>query len=671
MTKVEAEVVENAPSIEDIEFGKLRVFQNRRIKILLNIVFALIPVIGILYVLGLHQTLGIQLFAEQYIGLFIALVLFAIFMCVPATKRSPKNRVPWYDWILAVLGLIVGLYLLIFYPDIIYSMAYVTTDRFILCIIAILLILEAVRRTLDAVMLIIVSIFLAYGLFASYLPGVFQGSKIPLNNYVNFLYMDPSSMMSMFNLAATIGLVYILFGQVLLSLGGADILNNFAMAMFGRFRGGTAKASVLGSSLVGSITGNPVTNVILTGSVTIPLMKKNGFSSTQAGAVEAVSSTGGQIMPPVMGIAAFIIADTLGVPYAEVALAALVPAILYYLCLFFQVDLIAARQKIKPLSKEQIPALLYVIKSGWLIIPVFVVLIYLLFFKGTTPQAAGLYASAVGVICLSCQKSVWQHFKSWKGISMLLNRIFVDTGKMMLEITIVLAAAGLVMGVTGITGLGFNIGLILASIVQYGLLALLVVSAIICVILGMGMPSVAAYAIVAVLVAPSLVNLGVDPLAAHLFVFYFAIVSNFTPPVAVCCFAAAPIARGNPHRIGFYSMRLGLVAYVVPFLFVYGSEMLLRMKSDTPLLTTVLTIGTALVGCYFISVAVEGYLFRNLNVFQRVFMGLMAFFLLLPLSVWQYSWILNIAGFVLAVLFMLLEWRLSKSERLADASLTQ
>jgi TRAP transporter 4TM/12TM fusion protein len=648
--------------LEEIEFGRHRVIKNRVLKMFLHTIFALIPICGILYVLGIHQTLGLSLYAEQYIGLFLGLVLCAIFLSFPASKRLPKGRIPWYDWILAALGLYAGLYLLFFYPDIVMRLGYVSTGRLVMSIIAILLIFEAIRRVLDTAMLVIVILFVAYGYFAPYFPGVFRGSRTSAKQLFNYLYLDPSSMMNMLNLAATIGLVYILFGQILLTLGGAGILNNFALATFGRFRGGSAKGAILGSSLVGTITGNPVTNVMLVGTVTIPLMKKNGFSATQAGAIESVASSGGQIMPPVMGIAAFIIAETLGVPYAEVALAALIPALMYFLCLFFQVDLIAARENLHPLSKERIPRILKVFKTGWMIIPIFVALIYFLFFKGATPQAAGIYASAIAVVFLSMHKSLWRMFLTWKGIQHLFSRIFVDTGKLMLDITIVLAAAGLVMGVTGVTGLGFNIGLILISFVQYGLLVLLIVSAIVCAILGMGMPTVAAYAVVAVLVAPTLTQMGVDPMAAHLFVFYFAIVSCFTPPVAVSCLTAAPIAKANVHSIGWAAMRLGIVAYFVPFLFVYAPEILIRKNSDIPLLTTIMTIGTALFGCYLLAVAVEGFLFTKLSAIKRGMVIILAILLFMPNSVWEFSIYINMMAIVLAVIFIVTERKLSRSQ---------
>ncbi len=322
---------------------RYRKFENKFMNLLVSASLIMIPVVGILFVLNVHQQMGLTLFNEQYFGLFFALILFGVFLVIPATKNSPKNKVPWYDWILAVTGLTVGGYLLFFYPSIMLMIGQVTTERFIISALAVLLVLEAIRRMLGLVLLLIVVSFISYGFLAPYMPGVLSGSATAPDQLFNYLYLDPSAMMSMLNLAATIGLVFILFGQILIFMRGGDILNDIALFSFGRFRGGPAKGSILGSTFIGSVTGNPVSNVLLTGNVTIPLMKRNGFNSTQAGAVESVASTGGQIIPPVMGIAAFIIAETLGVPYVEVAVAAIIQPffityVYFYKWTLFQLD---------------------------------------------------------------------------------------------------------------------------------------------------------------------------------------------------------------------------------------------------------------------------------------------------------------------------------------------
>jgi TRAP transporter 4TM/12TM fusion protein len=655
--KVDSAEGNDIPINPDADFQKYRVLKNKAVRNLWFTLLALIPIAGLLYIMGIHQRIGLSLYAEQYIGFFMALFLSAIFISVPATKKSPKDRVPWYDWILSVLGLIAGLYLVFYYPTIVMDIGTVSTGRFLMSIMAILIILEGIRRVLGLGLLIVVLVFMAYGYFAPYFPGIFRGSATSIDQLFNYMYLDSNSLLSMLNVAATIALSFIFFGQILLLFGGADILNDIAISAFGRYRGGPAKASILGSSLVGTITGGPVANVILTGSVTIPLMKKSGYTAAEAGAVESVASTGGQIMPPVMGIAAFIIAETLGIPYTDVALAALVPALMFYICLFFQVDFIAGRKGIKALPKDQIPIIKTVLKKGWMIVPTLGSLIYFLFFVGTSPAIAGLYASVVAIIFLSFDKNVRKNFLK------LIPRIFVDTGKVMLEIGIVLAAAGLVVGITGVTGLGFNLGLILSSLAEYGLLLLLIVSAVVSIILGMGMPSVAAYALVSVLVAPTLVDLGVDPLSAHMFVFYFSIISNFTPPVAMACFTAAPIAKESPNKIGYQAMRLGVIGYLVPFLFVYAPELLLRVDGSVPWTEVAMTVATTLVACYLLAMSLEGFLFEKLSTAKRLLVILLAVCLFIPISFFEYSAILNAAAFIGTVLFLVLEWRKHNSRK--------
>jgi len=608
----------------------------------------LLVAIGLIYILGVHQKLGITLYNEQYIGVFFALIMFTVFIGVAARKGEEGTKVPLYDWILAIVGLIVGLYLFIFYPVIVFDFAYITIDRIIVGIISVLLVLEALRRVIGWILVGIVAVFISYAYLAPYLGGPLKGNATDTTQLFNYLYFDASGgMISLISIAATIGFAFILFGQVMLQFRGGDIMNDLAIYTFGRYRGGTAKASVFGSSLVGSITGGPVTNVILTGSITIPLMKKHGYTAEQAGAVESVASTGGQIMPPVMGVAAFVMAEYLGVPYADIALAALVPAILFYFCLFTQVDLLALRNGIKGLTKGELPKLEQ-LKKVILIIPSFVVLIYCMFIKGYTAQASGIYATAAALLFLMLQPSVR---KQW--IPFLL-KVFVDTGKTLIDITVVLAAAGIIVGVTGITGLGFNLAMLLVSVGDYGLFVLLTVSALVAFILGMGMPSVAAYTMVAVLVAPALVDLGVQPIAAHLFVFYFAILCNFTPPIAMACFAAGPIAQASPNKIGMEAMKLGIVGFIVPYIFVYQPQILLSPNYEYGWITFIYSNLFALFSCYLLAVGIVGYFRRKLSIIARVIFIALSVLIFTPITILGSTIILNIAATVLGIILLTL-----------------
>ena len=633
--------------MSEFEFDRFRKLRGPALRIWQGLLL-LIPICGIMYILSLPVYFRVEVFAEQYIGLFFALILGCLYIGVPAGPGAPRDRVPWYDWVLAVAGMIVGLYLTLYFPQIVNTIGYPTPQRVILGSLMVILVLEALRRLSGWALVVVVLVFLGYAFVAPYMPGPLRGLASNFSDLANYLYLDPASTLRMIEIGGTIALAFILYGQILLAFGGGELLNDISLSLFGRLRGGPAKAAVVGSSLVGTVTGGPVTNVMLTGTVTIPLMIRTGYTPVMAGAVEAVASSGGQIMPPVMGIAAFLIADYLGVPYVQVAIAAFVPALLYYICLFAQVDLMAARDGMKGLPASEIPTLRHMIKNGWVILPVLGVLIYTIVILRLDPATAGVMSALMAVPVLLVRRQVRDRvFSRFLGALM-------ETGRSMIEIAIVLAAAGIIVAVTNATGLGFNMALALTKLGGHSLALLLVVSAIVCVILGMGMPSVAAYTLVAVLVGPAIIQMGVVPLAAHLFIFYFAIVSNFTPPVALACFAAAPIAKASPHRIGYTAMRLGIVAYVVPFLFVYSPTLIL--KGET--LHIVVSAATAVLGTWLLATALVGFMFRSVGTVQRIVLTVAALALLLPTdNQVGIASIVNIVGFVVAAAIVLANWR--------------
>ena len=633
--------------MSEFEFDRFRKLRGPALRIWQGLL-VLIPICGIMYILSLPVYFRVEVFAEQYIGLFFALILGCLYIGVPAGPGAPRDRVPWYDWVLAVAGMIVGLYLTLYFPQIVNTIGYPTPQRVILGSLMVILVLEALRRLSGWALVVVVLVFLGYAFVAPYMPGPLRGLASNFSDLANYLYLDPASTLRMIEIGGTIALAFILYGQILLAFGGGELLNDISLSLFGRLRGGPAKAAVVGSSLVGTVTGGPVTNVMLTGTVTIPLMIRTGYTPVMAGAVEAVASSGGQIMPPVMGIAAFLIADYLGVPYVQVAIAAFVPALLYYICLFSQVDLMAARDGMRGLPASEIPSLRHMIKNGWVILPVLGVLIYTIVILRLDPATAGVMSALMAVPVLLVRRQVRDRvFSRFLGALM-------ETGRSMIEIAIVLAAAGIIVAVTNATGLGFNMALALTKLGGYSLALLLVVSAIVCVILGMGMPSVAAYTLVAVLVGPAIIQMGVVPLAAHLFIFYFAIVSNFTPPVALACFAAAPIAKASPHRIGYTAMRLGIVAYVVPFLFVYSPTLIL--KGET--LHIVVSAATAVLGAWLLATALVGYMFGSVGMVQRIVLTVAALALLLPTdNQVGIASIVNIVGFVVAAAIVLANWR--------------
>jgi TRAP transporter 4TM/12TM fusion protein len=449
--------------------------------------------------------------------------------------------------------------------------------------------------------------------------------------------------------------IFIWMGQLLFKAGGGQFFTDIAMAFMGRRRGGPAKVAVVASALFGSISGSAVSNVASTGIITIPMMNRSGYSARDAGAIEAVASTGGQLMPPIMGAAAFLMAEFLELPYRTIMLAALVPAFLYYLAVFIQVDLVAAREKIVAVE-EDIERPRDVLKAGWHFVVPFVVLLYALFQWNEEAEIAAIYA------CLSIV--VLGSVFSYKGERLRpkdLLASFSATGSVMIELFMILGAAGFVIGVLNLTGLGFTLTLVLVQVGAGNLYLLLAIAAVVCIVLGMGMPTSGVYILLATLVAPAISKAGAEPIAAHMFILYFGMMSMITPPIALASFAASTISGANPMATGFQAMRLGWVAYIIPFMFVLSPTLL--MKGEP--LHIALNIMTASFGVYIISVAFAGYFVRPLKWPVQVLMlvaGLMAIF---PDSAIAVGGLIDAAGVVLGV--ALLGFEYSRARRPAPA----
>jgi TRAP transporter 4TM/12TM fusion protein len=407
----------------------------------------------------------------------------------------------------------------------------------------------------------------------------------------------------------------------------------------GRQRGGPAKVAIVGSSLFGTISGNVVSNIITIGVVTIPLMKRVGFRPHLAAAIEANASTGGQIMPPVMGVAAFVMAEFLEVPYAEVALAAAIPAILFYIALFIQVDLEAARTNMLPLDESEIPRLWPVLKRGWHFPIPFAVLIYYLFWGGEEADGAGLIAIACALVLA--------FIFPFQGKRINLRDIYEmlrDTGLAVIDLFMIGAAAGAMIGAINYSGASFTLSLVLIHIAAGSLILLLIVSAFANIILGAGLPTVGCYILLATLVAPTLVQMGIEPMAAHMFILYYGCLSLISPPVAVAAFVAANLAEADPNKTGWTAMAFGWTIFVVPFVFVYSGTLL--MKGD-PLFIVIDTV-TAVAGVWLISAAMMGYSVRLLGVLDRLIYGVAGVCLLLPVGAFAQARWFNIAGAVIA-----------------------
>jgi TRAP transporter 4TM/12TM fusion protein len=606
----------------------------------------------------LHIQAGLAVFKEQYLGLFLALALPAVFIGVKARRDASVDRVPWHDWLLAISGVVAGGYIFVRYPAIAYQLGVLSADKVWLGALAVLLVLEATRRLVGWSLVILAGIFILYAKFAYFLPGALYARGSSWERIASYLYLDASGMLGLpLTVAAEIVVAFVLFGSALYAVGGDKFLTDLALTAMGRFRGGSAKVAVVSSSLFGTVSGSAVSNVVVDGAITIPMMKRTGYPSHLAAATEAVASTGGQIMPPVMGVAAFLIAEFLNIPFGEVALAAVVPACLYYLALFVQIDLEAAKHGLRGLPRAELPRLAQVMRRGWVFIVPLAVLIYTLMIAHWEPGKAGMAAViatfAVGLLQRDTRPTLRSVLKA-----------FEDTGRTLLEIVVISGIAGFVIGALQLSGLGFKMSMILTTIAGGNALLLLVLTALVCILLGMGMPTAVVYIMLAVLVGPTLVQLGVEPLGAHLFLFYFGMLSMITPPVCLATYAAASLARADFWQTGWAGMRLGIVAYVVPFIFVFHPALLLKGEA----LEVVLAVATAAVGVFLMGIGLAGYLFRPLGWIARGTVTLAGLLLIPPPSGMLLA-AANVVGLLLGCAFVALQWSVRLSSLSPQAPL--
>ncbi|MFC1892196.1 TRAP transporter permease [Thermodesulfobacteriota bacterium] len=503
---------------------------SRIANIIITFLAILLTLGAIVRALDLDRAAGLVLYTEQYLSIMLAIALPLLYLAVPAGKqRRRTGNIPWFDCIAAVMGFSAAVYTAIRYPVLAELSTMRPADGIIVGAIMLVLLIEGLRRTCGLVLPILVLFFFVLALVGDHIPGMLQGSKVPPSKLVYYLAWDSSGVLGTpMRIVTTIVVAFVLFGQVLFKAGGSGFFTDIATVLMGRFRGGPAKISIFASAIFGSISGSTVSNIVTTGVITIPLMKRGGYSSYLAGAIEAVASTGGQLMPPVMGAAAFLMAEFLAVPYTQVVLAALVPAILYYVALFLEADLEAARKNLAGIDTSKIPAGWPVLKAGWFFPLPFILLVFALFMWNDLPEKAALRAVAVMIVC----GVVFGYKRKRLSLSDLIDSM-KSTGLGVLEIVMIGAAAGMVIGTLYISGFSFGLTLALVQIASGNLLILLIMAAIVCIILGMGMPTVGVYVLLATMVAPALIESGIQPLAAHLFILYFGMMSMITPPVAI------------------------------------------------------------------------------------------------------------------------------------------
>lgn len=482
-------------------------------------------------------------------------------------------------------------------------------------------VIELTRRTVGNALTILVLIFILYCFIGPYLPGMLWHKGYSVKRVISYLFSTNGIYNIPLGVTARFVYIFILFGAFLELSGASNFFMDLAFSIAGKARGGPAKVAVLASGLFGMVNGTSTGNVVTTGTLTIPLMKRVGYSGNFAGAVESCASTGGQIMPPIMGAAVFLMAQLIERPYLDIMVASIIPAILYYFSIFIMVDMESVKLKLSGMPKEQIPTFKTVIRQCYLSLPVFVLLYYLVVIRSSV-VLAGLLGLATAFII-----GIFSHLISGKTIK--LKDIFTamnNGGKNVIQVSVTCAAAGIIMGVLTLTGMGMKIATIVITLASGNLILALILTMIVTIVLGMGLPTIAAYAITASVVAPALVKLGVPELPAHLFVLYFSCLSAITPPVALASYAAAAIARVSPMQLAITGMKLGLAGFIIPFMFVYGTPLLLM---GSPIKVVVST-ATALLGIMALAVSLQGYLWGYVNTYMRIAFFIAAIVLIKP-----------------------------------------
>ena len=555
---------------------------------------------------------------QRAIHLGFALVL--VYLLYPARLSKRKEGVKWLDVLFALLGLAVGAYVVVEYTDLMMRAGLPTTGDIVFGAVCILLVLEASRRVVGIPITIVAMFFLAYAYWGPYFPGMFAHRGFSYTRIITHMYVTTEGILGMpVGVAATFVYMFILFGAFLHKTGLGKFFIDLALAATGHRIGGPAKVAVLASGFFGTISGSSVANTVTTGTFTIPLMKSIGYKPEFAGAVEAAASTGGQLMPPIMGAAAFVMSQFIGIAYIEIAIAAALPALLYYLAVGFMVHMEAKRLGLQGIPKNRLPNLKKVLSEGWhLLIPLFVI-VYLLV-QGYTPLRAALVCIVVTVAIAMMKKSTRLNVKD------ILDAL--ESGaRSAIGVSAACACAGIIIGVVTLTGVGLKIanGIVVLSGGSFFLTLFLTMIASI--ILGMGLPTTAKYIVLASMAAPAIMKFGVPIMAAHLFIFYFGIVADLTPPVALVSYAAAGIAQSNPMKTGFTGLRLAMAGFLIPYIFVYNPGILLI---DTTPLDVVLIAATSILGAFSLALAGSGFWMRPLNIIERLVLFGSAISLIFP-----------------------------------------
>ncbi len=586
----------------------------------------------------------VSLVSIKQSAVFLAFLLALVFLKYPL---FPSRGVRWYDYLFAAAGVAVGVYTLFATDRLALTLLRGTTMDYFMGGVALVLVIEAARRSVGHWMAILPVVAILYALFGQYIPGQFGHYGFTLNRFLLRMYLVDEGIYGLTTqVAATYIYLFVLFGSFLAQSGAGQLFTDLSVRLAGRSPGGPAKVATISSALMGSISGSAAANVATTGAFTIPLMKKTGFDPAFAGAVEAVASTGGMIMPPVMGAAAFIMAQYLGMSYGQIMIAALIPAGLYYVSVYAWVHYYALKNGLRGVSREDMPVMTDMARRLILFAPLVIIIWALL--SGRT----AIYAAFLGIVAVIVSSWLQRDRMGWRDILAALE----DGAMSALSACMAAVAAGIIVGVAGMTGIGQVLSLNIMSLSFNNVYIALALTAVASLVMSMGLPATACYVIGATILAPALVRMGVSPIGAHMFVFYFASLSNITPPVAIASYTAAGIAQANPFKLAWQAVRIALPGFIVPFLFAMNPVLLARASNPWILIWSAFT---ATVGTVMLAAAGAGYLLRPTPLWIRLVYVVASLLLIHPAVE------TDIAAFVLLAVSLTADFIGTRAERQA------
>lgn len=606
LTTNESEIKELMKDLDREQSYREHTCWRQHITVIISVAFVLFQ---------LYATLSGRIPAQILRASHLAFVQALAFLLFPAFKHLPRNTLPLHDVLLAIVGAACWIYIVINFQQLVRRAGAYTPLDITVGAIGILVLIESCRRIVGLPILIIAVAFICYAFAGPYLPGFLNHRGYSFQRVVSHLFFNTEGIMGTpIGACSTFIFLFILFGALLESTGIGQFFIDMCNAIAGGASGGPAKVAVLSSALLGTVSGSSVSNTVGSGSFTIPMMKKLGYKGEFAGAVEAAASTGGQLMPPIMGAAAFLMAESLGMPYITIVKAAIIPALLYFTGIFITVHLEAKKLGLKGMPKNELPKFLPLfLRKGYMVLPLLVIIVFLCMGRTAVYAALMGIVSALLIGIVSSFVDMAQGKKPSFTINEVVN-IMCAAARNIISVAIACAMAGIIIGIVTLTGIGLKFGAGLISISHGIVFITLFLTMISSIILGMGAPTTANYLITSTITAGAIIGLGIEPLAAHMFAFYFGIIADVTPPVALAAIAGAAIAKAKPIRTAFQATKLAVGAFIIPYMFVFNPQMLMINASVGNVIWIVFT---ALIGMFGVSSALEGYVFRRTGMAER------------------------------------------------------